>query len=161
MQKKISVVIPNYNHSQYIVERINSFIDQKYKPHEIIVIDDFSSDDSRKILNDLKKNIPSLKIILNDSNLGPVVSCNKGLFIASGDYIYPCAMDDVTSANFFYDTVNYLNKYPQASFCYTIPGTIDRNLIFSDIFPIVKKYFSNKSKFFPLLNLLKFQKIFN
>ena len=148
MQKKISVVIPNYNHSQYIIDRISSFVDQKYKPHEIIVIDDFSSDDSRKILTNLKKNIPFLKIILNDTNLGPVVSCNKGLLIASGDYIYPCSMDDVTDCNFFYDTVNYLNKYPQASFCYTIPGTIDRNKIYSDTFPLIKKYFSNKSKFF-------------
>ena len=63
----ISIIIPNYNNSEYLVNTINSVKSQTYQNWECIIVDDFSSDDSRaKILNEIKssKNKSSEKIYL-------------------------------------------------------------------------------------------------
>ena len=98
--KKISVIIPNYNNSNYIIERINSFLNQSYKPHEIIVIDDKSTDNSLDILQDFEKK-KLIKLLINKKNVGGTESVNTGLKIATGEYLYPASMDDINCKDFF------------------------------------------------------------
>ena len=50
MNKLVSVIIPNYNSFLYIEDTINSVLNQSYENIEIIVVDDFSTDDSVKLL---------------------------------------------------------------------------------------------------------------
>ena len=52
----ISVIIPAYNSSKFIVNTINSVVNQSYKKFEIIVIDDGSTDNTKEVLNSFIKN---------------------------------------------------------------------------------------------------------
>ena len=119
--KKISVIIPNYNHSNYIIERINSFLNQSYKPHEIIVIDDKSTDNSLDILQDFEKK-KLIKLLINKKNVGGTESVNTGLKIATGEYLYPASMDDINCKDFFKKTALKLDENPQTNICMTYPS---------------------------------------
>ena len=49
---KVSIIVPNYNHSKFLEKRLDSIFNQTYKDFEIILLDDCSTDDSLKILNE-------------------------------------------------------------------------------------------------------------
>ena len=119
--KKISVIIANYNHSKYLSSRINSFLNQSYKPFEIIVIDDKSTDNSLEILRDFEKK-KLIKLFENKKNLGPIKSVNKGLKIASGEYLVPSSADDLVHKDFFKKTISKLEANPQTNICMTYPS---------------------------------------
>ena len=100
--KRISVIVPNYNYAEYLVERITSIVHQDYPIYEIIILDDASSDDSVRVLNNL---IPTIDIdcsfIINDSNSGsPFVQWLKGVELARGDYIWIAEADDLSEPGF-------------------------------------------------------------
>jgi glycosyltransferase involved in cell wall biosynthesis len=119
--QKISVILPNYNHSKYLSLRINSILNQSYKPFEIIIIDDKSTDNSLEILREFeKKNL--IKLLVNKKNIGPVASINKGLKIASGEYFFPCSADDIILKDFFKKTVLKLEENPKTNICMTYPS---------------------------------------
>ena len=46
----VSVIVPNYNHARYLRQRINSVLEQTYQDFEVILLDDYSTDDSQSIL---------------------------------------------------------------------------------------------------------------
>ena len=52
----VSVIVPNYNHASYLVERIESILNQTYQDFELILLDDCSTDDSREVLLKYKDN---------------------------------------------------------------------------------------------------------
>ena len=87
--KKVSIIIPMYNSEKYINQCINSVINQTYKNLEIIVIDDLSTDNSIKNVNAIKDK--RIKLIKNRKNIRVSKSRNKGVRVASGDYI--CFLD--------------------------------------------------------------------
>ena len=64
----ISIIIPNYNKSQFVAQTINSIKKQTYEAWEAIVIDDFSTDSSLKIINELIVNENRFHLIKNLSN---------------------------------------------------------------------------------------------
>ena len=86
---KVSIIIPVHNSSKYILECINSVINQTYKNLEIILIDDNSTDNSLEIIKSI--NDKRIKLIELSTNCGAAVARNKGIEIASGDYI--CFLD--------------------------------------------------------------------
>ena len=49
--KKVSVIIPNYNYANFIIERIDSILMQTYPIYEIVILDDCSPDNSVKVIN--------------------------------------------------------------------------------------------------------------
>lgn len=90
----ISVVIPNYNHSSFLREAVESCLNQTRKADEIILIDDRSSDDSWEIMKDFATRFPSIKIFRNEENEGVVSCMNKNTKKAAGDCILFRAADD-------------------------------------------------------------------
>ena len=83
---KVSIIIPCYNEQSTIKEIIKKISAQSNINKEIIVVDDYSKDKTREILQqELKDSIH--KIILNDKNYGKGYSIKKGIEIASGDCI--------------------------------------------------------------------------
>lgn len=94
--KKISIIIPLYNAENYIGRCLDSIKNQTYKNFEIIAINDSSKDDSWNVLNNYvsyNTNI-NFKIVDNEINLGLSKTRNKGLEIATGDYILFMDIDD-------------------------------------------------------------------
>jgi len=109
---KLSVVIPNYNNSNYLRETIESAL--KILPArlgEIIFVDDCSTDDSFYIAQEYKKVI---KIYQNEKNLGQEVTTNKGLELASGEYCVILHSDDILHPNFYTDLSKLVECYPAA-----------------------------------------------
>ncbi len=89
----ISVILPVYNAAPYLDKCLSAFIDQTFKDFEVICVDDGSTDDSLKILNEYAEKDPRF-VVLTGENLGPARARNKGLRQAAGKYIMFCDADD-------------------------------------------------------------------
>ena len=94
--KKISIIIPLYNAENYIVRCLDSIKHQTYTDFEVVVINDKSKDDSLEVLNQyVSENLNiNFKIINNEVNLGLSKTRNKGMDLATGDYILFMDNDD-------------------------------------------------------------------
>jgi len=94
MDTEISVIIPNYNNDEYLVECLDSVLNQTLKPREIIVADDASTDDSARIIDYYKDKYDVVRGIYREENQG--VSKNRDLAIreAKGKYITMLDSDD-------------------------------------------------------------------
>ena len=98
-QPLVSIVIPAYNHENFIEESIASSLNQTYKNIELIVVDDGSSDRTHEravaLTSKLDGQTPlKHKIVRNKKNLGVCKTLNRGLSLASGDYIFILCSDN-------------------------------------------------------------------
>jgi glycosyltransferase involved in cell wall biosynthesis len=93
----VSIVMPNYNRQKYIGEQLDSLISQTYKNWELIIVDDCSTDGSEEIIQEFIKKNGDKKItfIKNEKTLGVAKNFEKGLRLATGEYIAVCDSDDV------------------------------------------------------------------
>ena len=92
---KISVIIPVHNTEKYIGECLESVINQDYDSFEVICINDFSEDDSLRILKMYEEKYSCIKVInFNDSNKGVATARNCGIRNANGKYIFFLDSDD-------------------------------------------------------------------
>jgi len=98
---KISIAMASYNGEKYINDQVMSIINQTYKPDEIIIVDDFSKDDTKIIIKKIikrEKNI-DIKLYENPQNLGVVATFKKAIEKATGDIIFLCDQDDIWDSN--------------------------------------------------------------
>jgi len=109
MNYKITVIIPVYNVEQYVVRCIESVRSQTYKNLEILVIDDGSADHSGSLCDALAIKDERITVI-HTSNGGVSKARNKGLELASGDYISFLDGDDYIEDNMYQDLVICLEK---------------------------------------------------
>ncbi|MBC7523550.1 MAG: glycosyltransferase [Flavobacterium sp.] len=91
----VTVICLCYNHSKYVVESLNSVLNQEYKNVELIIVDDFSTDNSVIVIENWLKDKPNTLFIINETNIGSTKSFNKALNLANGDYILDLAADDI------------------------------------------------------------------
>jgi len=94
---KVSVVIPNYNRKESLVQAIRSALEQTYKPCEVIIVDDGSDFDiSGYLRNAFQKAYHEglLKVFVNDENYGAAKSRNVGVDKSSCEYIAFLDSDD-------------------------------------------------------------------
>lgn len=125
---QVSIIVPNYNHGKYIKQRLDSIINQTFTDYELILLDDYSSDESRDILLSYKNNPHVSHIILNTQNSGsPFLQWEKGIKLARGKYIWIAESDDYADIHFLEYTVKALTLHPQAHICYTGSFIIDTN----------------------------------
>lgn len=106
---KISVIVPNYNHEKYIIERLDSILKQSYKNIELIILDDNSTDNSVETINNYLKNKDiSYQLIINEQNAGNVFKqWKKGIELATGELIWICESDDTCEADFLQNIIPY------------------------------------------------------
>ena len=104
---KISVIIPIYNTEKYLKECLNSIINQTLKEIEIICINDGSTDNSLKILEEYAQKDKRITI-LNQKNSGSAIARNKAISIAKGEYLSFIDSDD-------YIDLSYLEKMYNAT----------------------------------------------
>lgn len=130
-----SIIIPTYNRVDFLAKAINSVINQDFGDYEIIVVDDASTDSTKKYLESLN-GLSKLKVVHNEKNLYKGGARNVGVKIATGKYI--CFLDDddyylPMHLSVFYREIN-VNK-EQVSAFFTMPiteytdGRIERRLL--------------------------------
>ena len=139
---KVSVIIPVYNSERYLEESIESVLKQNLKDIEIILIDDGSIDKSLDICCRYSKEYNNIKVI-SQKNLGPGVARNKGIKIASGEYITFLDSDDLIPKNIFKGIYRTLKRTESDIF-------IGNILCFDEVrewhLPYMKKVFPKNSQ---------------
>jgi glycosyltransferase involved in cell wall biosynthesis len=101
MQDKslVTIICLCYNQEKYVVESLFSAIHQDYPFIEVIIVDDFSTDNSKETIEKWLVDYPEIHFIANETNLGSTKSFNKALKVAKGDYIIDLACDDILLPN--------------------------------------------------------------
>lgn len=101
--RKVSIIVPNYNHARFLRKRLDSIYNQTYKNIEVILLDDCSTDNSRQILEEYQKKYAAItKLVPNVKNSGSVFKqWQKGISLATGDLIWIAESDDWCDDNFW------------------------------------------------------------
>lgn len=98
MQNLASVVVTTYNGERHIIEQLQSILEQSYLNIEVYVIDDCSTDNTVRLVNDFIRNHDlhnNWQLIVNDVNKGWRKNFIDGMKLCKGDYIFPCDQDDI------------------------------------------------------------------
>lgn len=115
----VSVIIPNYNHAAYLEERIASVLNQTYQDFELIILDDCSTDHSKKIIDQFRHHPKVSHIIYNSENSGSsFIQWQKGIEIASGEWIWIAESDDWCENSLLQELVDGVNSHPSANIGY-------------------------------------------
>ena len=112
MSLRVSVVIAVYNGAPYLRKALDSALNQTYPPHEVIVIDDGSMDETPKTLESYGRRI----VMRRFENAGVATAMNRGLELAGGDAVAFLDHDDVWFRNKLEKQVEALLRYPEAGF---------------------------------------------
>ena len=92
----VSVIIPTYNRREQLAFALDSVISQTVKLHEIVVIDDGSTDNTPEMLQEFARLHPDMRlIVIRQKNRGPAAARNAGIKAASGDLIAFLDDDDI------------------------------------------------------------------
>lgn len=110
MKDLISIIIPIYNVERYIKKTVESVINQDYSNIEIILVDDGSTDNSGKIIDEIK-NTDSRIICIHKENGGVSSARNTGLDVAKGTYVTFIDGDDWVETNYVSYLVYLIQKY--------------------------------------------------
>lgn len=124
----VSVIVPNFNHEPFLEERLNSIYSQSYKNIEVILLDDCSSDDSRKILSKYESLYPEKTTLLfNKENGGsPFKQWGKGISQAQGDIVWIAESDDFCDFDFLEKLVPFFrDEAVMLAYCKTV--FVDKN----------------------------------
>lgn len=120
MKPKVSVIVPNYNHATYLRDRMDSIFNQTYKDYEVIILDDYSRDQSLEILERYEGRPEVSHFIVNEQNSGsPFRQWKKGVGLAKGEYIWIAESDDFCEPTFLERLVPILDSDPTVgiAFC--------------------------------------------
>ncbi len=98
---EVSIIVPNYNHAQFLKQRLESIFNQTYQNFEVILLDDASTDKSVSILEKYSKHSKVSHFIVNEVNSGsPFKQWQKGIALAKGEYIWIAESDDYCELDF-------------------------------------------------------------
>lgn len=108
----LSIIVPCYNSEEHIKRCLNSLINQNLNAndYEIIVINDGSTDNSKKLVENIKANHKNIKLY-HQENKGLGAVRNRGMEIAKGEYIYFIDSDDYLAHNTLGVVINCLKKF--------------------------------------------------
>jgi len=127
VQNRVSVIIPNYNHAAFLVNRIESVLKQTFKPFEVIILDDCSTDNSMVIINKYVE-VPDLYIFKNDKNSGFTFDqWKKGISKAKGELIWIAESDDYANVELLEKLITPIIDDPNVVISYCNHYTIDVN----------------------------------
>lgn len=114
----VSIITPIYNSAEFVRETADGIFSQTHKNWEWLVIDDCSTDDSMKVLEQMAAKDDRIVIIKNTENLGPGPTRNRGIQRASGKYLAFVDSDDVWFSEFLEENLKMVKKW-NAGFVYS------------------------------------------
>ncbi|WP_417536742.1 glycosyltransferase, partial [Methylophaga sp.] len=135
MNSLVTVLTPSYNRVDYIVDAVESVLDQTYSNIEYIVVDDGSKDGTFEILE--KYNSDSrVQLLFHPGrvNKGQSASLNLGLKHAKGEYVAILDSDDIFHSEKIKRQIEFLDRYPEIGMVYGQAMTISSDG--EELFPI-------------------------
>ena len=125
----VSVICLSYNHEAYVVEALNSVINQTYSNIELLIADDCSSDHSVGVIQDWLQHHPNVYFLANEKNLGNTKTFNQLAKKAKGEFIIDLAADDILLPNCIEKQVTIFqnSKYENLGIVYGNLIEIDEN----------------------------------
>ena len=130
-KNRISVVIPNYNYENFLYQRIYSILSQREKLFELIILDDCSNDNSRKLIDEIVENLQNyinVKKVYNTKNSGSAFKqWEKGFNIATGDYVWIAEADDYCNPSFLKNILLPIKNDSDIVISYSDTAFIDKS----------------------------------
>lgn len=110
---KVSIITPSYNSEKYIAESISSVLNQTYTNWEMIVIDDFSTDNTKAIVKEFANSDNRIKLVELEKNSGAAIARNRGIELATGRFIAFLDSDDLWLEDFLNKSIYFMveNNY--------------------------------------------------
>lgn len=129
MNPLVSVIIPSYNHENFINDRIQSILSQTYQNFELIIMDDLSPDNSRNIIENFRHHPKVSHIIYNEKNSGSTFyQWNNGILkYAKGEYIWIAESDDMCDQSFLETLMKEFTAHPNLVLAYTQSVRLNNN----------------------------------
>lgn len=122
----VSIIVPNYNHSLYLKQRIDSILNQTFRDFELIILDDFSTDNSREIIRCYESNPKVSHVIYNQQNSGSTFKqWQRGFELAKGEYIWIAESDDYADNTFLEKLLGELLKDKNSVIAFSHSRIID------------------------------------
>lgn len=124
----VSVVIPVFNAERYILETLESVLQQDYPSMEVIVVDDGSTDDTRLLLQGLDHRVK----VFHQENSGAAVARNLGIEESSGEFVAFIDSDDLWHPSKLSLQIDYFAKHPDVGLVYNCWKVIDQKVHIQD-----------------------------
>ncbi len=116
----VSVIVPNYNHSEFLESRLDSIFRQTYQDYEIILLDDASTDGSSQLLLEYSDHSKVSHIVINEHNSGSAFKqWKKGVEKARGQLIWIAESDDLAVPEFLLNHVKLHLAHPGLALSYS------------------------------------------
>ena len=121
---KVSVIFTSYNHGKFLRESLQSVLSQTYKDFEVVVVDDYSTDDSRDIIRSFQEKDERIVTYFHEKNYGYCLS-KELIEFCRGEYIAMMHSDDVWETGKLEKQVPVLDENPEVGACFTWVQLID------------------------------------
>ena len=122
---EVTVGIATYNSASFVEETLNSIYVQHYSDIHLIISDDYSTDDTKQLVEnwiakeDVKNRFLSIQFLSVDKNTGVSANCNKIIAASKTGWIKFIAGDDILLPNCIQDNVNFIIKTPDAKILFS------------------------------------------
>src|SRR3990172_9975594 len=113
MPPLVSFIVVNWNGEPYLRSCLRSIFQQTYRPFEVLVIDNGSTDNSKKILEEF----PKISAIFNSANLGFGRANNQGLAVAKGEAIALVNNDTILQSTWLEKIIRPLQERKEIGMC--------------------------------------------
>jgi len=123
----VSIVLPTYNGAKYLKEAIASISNQTYVNWQLVIINDCSTDETREICEEARRNDSRIEVYHNEANLKLPASLNRGFERSSGEYLTWTSDDNLYHPNAIEEMVKVLEKSPDTGLVYARCLNIDDN----------------------------------
>jgi len=123
----VSIVIPAFNSERYLATAVDSALGQTMDRHEVIIVDDGSSDSTGKIADDYQRQYPNCVRVIHQANAGLVEARNVAIRGARGKYLALLDSDDAWLPHHLAQSVDYLEAHPDCGLVHANIRRIDEH----------------------------------
>lgn len=114
----VSVVIPCHNYARFLAAAVGSVTAQTGVDVDLLIIDDCSTDGTRRLAEELAETDPRVRVVVHTRNVGHIATYNEGIAAAEGDYLVLLSADDLLSPGSLSRAAALLDAHPSVGFAY-------------------------------------------
>jgi len=139
----VSVCVPTFNRATYLAQCLESILQQTFTDFELIVIDNASTDETPSVVAEISDS--RLRYYRNPTNIGQIRNVNRGLALASGEYICVCHDDDVYTPDILRREVEVMSDHPGVVLVHTAVWSLSDSGIVQGIHRVNRRDYIMKS----------------